>query len=156
MIDMKPKFITTNDFLNYWGIDLNAKLKGNSTGPNNAAEMFLKRIEDRLMTWVDANTFRLTPWDYYTDTYVYRNENEKKIADYKKDFWKKAILTQAFYVFKNSDIGLDSGYDPEKGIVAEKSALDEIEICRPAIDLLKSAGLYNHIVKNRFRYTTLS
>lgn len=156
MIDMKPKFVTPNDFLNYWGIDLNVKLRRGTTGPENVAESFLKRVEDRLMTWIDANTFRLTPWDYYTDNYVYGNENEAKLAKLRKDYWKKAILVQAMYVFKNSDIGLDSGYDPEKGIIAEKASLDEIEISRQAIDFIKNAGLYNHVVKNRFRYSTLS
>lgn len=156
MIDMKPDFVTPNDFLNYWGVDLNAKLRGNTPGPTNKAESFLKRIEDRLMAWIDSNTFRLTTWDYYKDNAEYRNEREAKKAKVQKDAWKKAILTQAMYVFKNSDIGMDSGYDPEKGIIADKRSLDDIEICRQAIDFLKVAGLYNHVVKNRFRYTSLS
>ena len=88
------------------------------------------------------------------DGYKYDTDREAQIAEMRKDKWKKAILTQTMYIIKNSEIGMDSGYDPEKGIVAKKAELDEIEICGEAIDLIKSAGLYNHVMKNRHRYTS--
>ena len=155
MIDMQPQFVSTEDFLNYWGIDLKAKLN-KGANPSNFADMFLRRIEDRLMTWIDATTFRITPWEYYKDDYVPKNELNKKAMDLSRDYWKKAILEQAMYVFKNSDIGQDSGYDPEKGIVAPEHDLQSIEICRPCIRFLIDAGLYNHVMKNRPRYTSFS
>ncbi len=154
MIDTQPQFVSPEDFLNYWSKDLNVLLRDNSN-ISNKADIFLKRVEDRLMSWIDANTFRLIPWDYYKDGYVYKSDNERKNAEILKDYWKKAILTQAMYIYRNSNIGMDSGYDPEKGMVATYSDLSAIEICRPTIDLIKQAGLYNHVVRNTFRHTTL-
>lgn len=153
MIDMQPQFVSAEDFLNYWGVDLRKELKGDGD-ESFKADRFLRKIEDRLMTWIDANTFRVTPWDYYKDDFVPKNDWQKKFVNEQKDYWRKAILTQAMYVFRNSDIGMDSGYDPEKGIIAPETDLQAIEICRPCIDYLKSAGLYNHVVKNRPRYTS--
>ena len=66
MIKMTPQFVTADDFLTYWGIDLRERLKGNNS---NKADIFLKRIEDRLMKWIDANTFRVFNWDTLKDDY---------------------------------------------------------------------------------------
>lgn len=155
MINMQPQFVSTDDFLNYWGIDLKEKLnKGSNL--SNFADMFLRRIEDRLMTWIDKNTFRVYTWDVYKDDYKSGNEYWQKCIDESKDYWKKAILEQAMYVFKNSDIAQDSGYDPEKGIVAPTEDLQAIEICRPCINYLIEAGLYNHVMKNNPRYTSFN
>lgn len=152
MIKMTPQFVSADDFLTYWGIDLRERLKGTNS---NKADIFLKRIEDRLMTWIDANTFRVFDWVTLKDDYDnYLNESHRKSAKETKEAWKKAILSQAMYVFKNSDLGFDSGYDPAKGIIAQHRDLEEIEICRPAIDFLKSVGLLNHVVKNTVRYTS--
>ena len=154
MIKMEPQFVSPEDFLNYWGVDLNSKLKSNSND-SNKANIFLKRVEDRLMSWIDANTFRIISWDILRGDYnKYRDDKEREIAEKQKDAWRLAILTQAMYIFKNSEIGLDSGYDPEKGIVAKKDDLSAIEICQSAIDYIKVAGLYNHVVTNRIRHTT--
>ena len=155
MIDMQPQFVSTEDFLNYWGMDLREKMnKGSNT--SNFADMFLRRIEDRLMTWIDANTFRVTPWECLKDDYIPKNEMYKKSLQRDRDYFKKALLEQAMYVIKNSDIGQDSGYDPEKGIVAPESDLQAIEICRPCINFLKEAGLFNHVMMNRPRYTSFN
>jgi len=152
MIDNKPQFVTPEDFLNYFDKDLNKILKSDNN--SNKADMFLKRIEDRLMSWIDANTFRNFDWAYLRDDYVHRFEFEKAPAHEKRQLWKKAILNQAMYVIKNGDIGLDSGYDIESGIVAKDRDLNAIEICRPSMDLMKQAGILNHVVKNRLRYTS--
>ena len=155
MIDMQPLFISTDDFLNYWGIDLKAKLNSGSNN-SNRADVFLRRVEDRLMAWVDSTTFRTIPWDYFKDDYVFKNDFVRKAMEESRDYWKKAILEQAMYVFKNSDIGQDSGYDPEKGMVAPPEDLQAIEICRPCIRFLIEACLYNHNIKNRPRYTSFN
>ena len=63
---MEPRFITPDDFENYWGLNLREKLKDNSNS-SNKANIFLKRIEDRMISWIDANTFRVTTWDNLTD-----------------------------------------------------------------------------------------
>ena len=137
MIRNEPRFVTPDDFENYWGENLNAKLKGDNY--SNKANIFLKIVEDRLLNWIDANTFRVTTWDALTD--------------YQLEQLQYAILTQAMYVFRNSDISLDSGYDPESGIIASKGVLNNLVVSQAALDFLKNAGLYNQRVTNRRRFT---
>ena len=155
MINVMPQFVTADDFYNYWGINLNERMKP-GTNVSNKTNIFLRSVEDRLMSWIDANTFRVYDWDYFKGKAEYLNDREKKIAEVRIDYWKKAILNQAMYVYRNSNIGLDSGYDPEKGVIASSVELQAIEICRPTIDLIKSAGLYNHVIKNVPRYTSFN
>lgn len=155
MLSTTPQFVRPEDFLNYYGINLNERLKSNAN-ISNKADTFLKRIEDRLMSWVDANSFRDFHWEELRNDYQETDEYRQRFKKEQKELWQKAILAQAMYVFRNSEIGFDSGYDPGKGIIAEKQTLDEIEICRIAIDFLKEAGILNHVVKNRLRYTSFS
>ena len=136
---MEPKFISSDDFYNYWGIDLIEKLKNNGN-PSNKANIFLRRIENNLMAWIDANTFRNVGWEY--------------LSEFQLENFKYALLEQAMYVYRNTDISLDSGYDPEKGIIAERGTLDNLIVCTPALNFLKIAGLYNLNVTNRMRYTS--
>lgn len=132
-------FVSPQDFKNYWGVDLNFVLKESNTElDSNKANMFLMRVEDRLMAWLDANTFRTYLWD--------------EIEGEDKEAMQKAILIQAMYIFRNSDLSTDSGYDPQRGVVIPKKDLQAIEICDAAIDVLKSSGLYSRVMKNRRRY----
>ena len=140
MLRTEPKYVSADDFENYWGVNLNAKLKGDNY--SNKADMFLLRIENRLMNWLDANSFRVYRWDELTEEQL-----EK---------FQMAILEQAMYVFKNSDLALDSGYDPDSGIIADYEKINSIAICQPTIDLLKSAGLFNLRIYNRRRFTTFN
>ena len=66
-----------------------------------------------------------------------------------------AILNQAMYVYRNGDISLDSGYDPDKGIVAPREKLAALEITPAAINYLKVSGLLNKTIKNRRRFTRM-
>ena len=68
-----------------------------------------------------------------------------------KDAFKEAIILQAMYTYKNGDIGMDSGYDAERGIVARRAELVELSVCQDAIDILSNAGLFNLVMKNRPR-----
>lgn len=133
----KPKFVTVDDFNNYWGKNLRALLSSNDN-VSNQAETFLARVEDRLMNWIDNNTFRRLR---YEDLTQYQLEN-----------FKKAILTQAMYTYKNGDLGLDSGYDMERGKIINREELVELEVCQAAINYLSNAGLFNLTLKNRRRY----
>lgn len=135
----EPKFVTPMDFYNYHGIDLNAMLKVNNN-VSNKANIFLMQIESRIMSWIDSHTFRNIRW-------------EELEGDRLENF-QKAILTQAMYVYRNSDIAMDSGYDPEKGIIAAREELEKIEISRATIDFLVAAGLFNLNIENRFRKIT--
>lgn len=132
-------FVTPADFKNYWGLDLESELKEDGSElDSNRADSFLMRIEDRLLSWVDANTWRNRRWEC--------------ISQNQKEHLQKAILLQAMYVFRNSDLSMDSGYDPQRGKIAEKKDLQMIEICDPAIDELKTCGLYNHVMSNHWRW----
>ena len=130
MINTEPKFISPADFLNYWGLDLNAALKSDNN-ISNKANSFLKLIEDRMMSWIDSNSFRNTDW------------NEIWEYDHMLECFQKALLTQAMYVYRNSDIALDSGYDPDTGFVAKKEELQSIVICEAALNYLREGGLFN-------------
>lgn len=134
----QPKFVSVDDFKNYWGMDLRNILRSDDN-ESNQAERFLARVEDRLMNWIDNNTFRRLKYE------------NLKANPRQYENWQKAILTQAMYMYKNGDLGLDSGYDSEKGIVTPRSDLVELEVCQAAIDYLSNAGLFNLNVKNRPR-----
>ncbi len=134
----KPRFVTVDDFKNYWGIDLRNVLRSNDN-ESNQADQFLARVEDRLMNWIDNNTFRRIKYE------------DLKLNPRQYENWQKAILTQAMYMFKNGDLGMDSGYDSEKGIITTRGDLVQLEVCQAAIDYLSNAGLFNLVVKNRPR-----
>lgn len=134
----KPKFVTVDDFYNYWGQDLRNLLDGMGENPSKAAEIFLARIEDRLMNWIDNNTFRRIGYE--------------ELNPFQLENFKKAILTQAMYMWRNGDLGIDSGYDAERGKVIDRKELVEIEVCQAAIDYLSNAGLFNLVMKTRRRY----
>ena len=133
----QPKFVTVDDFYNYWGKDLRNMLDC-SNNPSKEAESFLARVEDRLMNWIDNNTFRRIR---YEDLRNNQLEN-----------FKKAILTQAMYTWRNGDLAMDSGYDAERGVIIEQSKLSGLEVCQAAINYLSNAGLFNLVIKNRPRY----
>ena len=136
MISNGPKFITIDEFNNYWSVNLNEMLR-TSANPSNQAELFLARVENRLMSYIDNNTFR---------RYRYEDLQGKQLSAF-----KEAIILQAMYVYKNGDLGMDSGYDTERGMVAKRSDLVELSVCQDAIDILSNAGLWNLTMKNKPR-----
>lgn len=135
----KPRFVDENDFFNYFGMDLKGalKLKDNES---NAANLFLMQIEDKLLARIDATSFRVYKWD------------RSYLSEFQLESLQKAILLQAEYIIRNSDLFSDSGYDLERGEVIPYEKLQNIAICRSSIDLLKNCGLFNQVVKNRNRY----
>ena len=137
-MEFKPKFVTVDDFNNYWGTDLRSILRGGSN-PSNSAEAFLMRVENRLMAWIDNNTFRRIKYE--------------QIHGKQHDSFKEAILLQAMYLYKNGDLGMESGYDQEKGVVTERSKLTTLTVAQDAIDALANAGLFNLTIKNLPRHT---
>lgn len=132
----KPNFVSVDDYNNYWGEDLRSMLKPNSN-VSNQAESFLYRAERRLMVWINTNCFRHT--------------NYNKLSKVQLESLKEAILIQAKYMFKNGDLGLDSGYDQERGKVVEQAELNAISVSQAAIDVLISGGLFSMVMKNRPR-----
>ena len=136
MIEFKPKYVTVDDFNNYHNMNLRDMLL--SYGNDSyAAEKFLFKVETQLLNWIDNVTFRRKNW------------NQLNAKQYQN--LQLAILEQAMYVFKNGDISLDSGYNPEQGIIAQRGQLNRLRVSQAAIDYLSNAGLYNLVVKNRPR-----
>lgn len=135
----EPRFVNPDDFFNYFGLNLNSalKIKDNTS---NAANLFLMHIEDKLLERIDAESFRIYKWD--------RND----LSAYQLENLQKAILIQAEYIIRNSDIFSDSGYDLERGEVISYEKLQKIAICRTSIDLLKNCGLFNQVIRNRPRF----
>ncbi len=134
---MKPQFIDSNMFLEYTGTDLYAALK-DTDNPSAKVDSFLARVEIRVKSWVDKNTFRVREWNCLTN--------------YQLGKFRLALLEQAYYMYRNGDIAQDSGYDQEKGLVVDNHAKQEIIICQPCIDFLIQAGLFNSTIKNRRRF----
>lgn len=132
-----PRFVTPSDFNNYIGESLNSKLQID-TNNNQLANLFLLRIEDRLLTRIDVTSFRVHDWD--------------NLTNFQKESLQKAILEQADYILRNSDLFTDSGYDLDKGKVISSKELYEIEICRISKDYLLACGILNYNIQNRRRY----
>lgn len=127
---LQTKYITPNEFQEYFGIDLCAALK---TETNAIA--FIKRIEDRLATFVDANFNRNIDKLY------------PEFSDYQKEHYKLALLEQCIYVFKNSDLSVDSGYDPDKGEIEDINKLRGRVIAPNCKENLILCGIWNRAVK---------
>ena len=124
------QYITPDDFQQYFGIDLGAQLKG-TANPSDKAYAFLKRIEDRMEAYLNAHFFKNISVEW------------SKMSLYQKDKYRLALLEQAIYVFKNGDISVDSGYDPEEGIKISRHAISEITLAPNAIDNLRLSGLWS-------------
>lgn len=127
---LQTKYITKDEFEEYFGINLSSELGGDME-----AIRFIKRIEDRLATFVDSNFNCNIDMKYPCFT------------DYQKYHYKLALLEQCIYIFKNGDISVDSGYDPEKGEVAAKPGV-KYAIAPNCKDNLRLCGIWNRNVPN--------
>ena len=125
---LQTKYITLDEFQEYFNIDLRAAF-----GTQEKAQAFLKRIEDRLATFVDSK---------------FNTNIDRKypcFTDYQKKHYKLALLEQCIYVFKNGDISVDSGYDPEKGEIAKTEKYAIAPNCK---DNLRLCGIWNRNIPN--------
>ena len=130
---LQTRYITPDDFLEYTGIDLGAKLKGDAN-PSDKALAFLNRVEVRMEAFLNANFFkRITDeWPCFTD--------------YQKLHYKYALLEQALYVFRNGDISIDSGYEPDEGMKISLKDKKDIILAPNAQDQLQLCGLWTRKV----------
>ena len=133
---LQTKYITTDEFKEYFGIDLREELHDDSNSSNKDIA-FLKRIEDRIETFVNANFYRNVSYEY------------PKFTEYQKKHYKRALLEQAIYVLKNGDISEDSGYDPERGEVIDRSKLKKISIAENCKQELILCGLWCRKIRNK-------
>lgn len=127
-MQLKTKYITLDEFKEYFGIDLIQAFKTDTN-----AMAFLKRIEDRLATFCDSNFNANIDRKYPCFT------------DYQKYHYKLALLEQAIYIFRNGDISVDSGYDPEKGEIARTEKYAIAPNCK---DNLRLCGIWNRNIPN--------
>lgn len=135
-MEIKTKYITPDDFTQYFGIDLDLELKS-SANPSDTAEAFLLRIENRIATYLDAQFYRQVDEEY------------PEFTDYQKEHYSLALLEQAIYVFKNGDISQDSGYDYERGEITSNNVLTEKTIAPNCKRELLLCGLWCRKVKGR-------
>lgn len=131
--------VTPDDFNNLFGANL-ANLLRESANDSNYPNVFLRLVQDALMDWCDDHGFRR----------VHFNE----LQGMQLTYFQKAVLYQAYYVIKNGSVGLglDSGYDAEKGVVIDAVNLDRIGVPQRVVTLLHKSGLFNLKMKNRPRY----
>lgn len=137
-MDLKTKYISKEDFKQYFGIDLEAELKANDN-PSDEADAFLKRVENRMSAFLNANFYKDIDKDFTNFT------------NYQKEHYKLALLEQAYYVLTQGDISVDSGYDIDNGIRASRHEIDRIKISSNAREELILCGLWNRKIKNRGR-----
>lgn len=126
---MKTRYVSLDDLNGYAGIDLAAEL-----GSQEKAEAFLFRIEARMESFLEARLHQSISrrWPAFTDN--------------QKLHYKFALLEQAIYIFRNGDISVDSGYDPERGETADETTLLERAIARNAKQELILAGVWSYKV----------
>ncbi len=135
---LEPKFITVDDYNNYHGENLREILRSHGGNDSYEAERFLAETELKLMAWIDRHTCRRL-------RYCDLNPRQKY-------FWQLALVTQAKYRILNGDLGLDSGYDQERGEIIDSKRLENLKVSDDVIDYLSNSGLFNLTVKNLPRY----
>lgn len=137
-MDLQTRNITLDEFRDWAGIDLQAQMRGDDN-PSATAQAFLNRETYRLESFIDSAFYRKVSQEYPTFT------------DYQKEHYKHALLEQVLYVFKNSDISVDSGYDPDKGVIASSGQLSERTIAPNARRELMLCGLWCREIRNHGR-----
>lgn len=133
-MEIRTKYITPDDFKDYFGIDLEAEMK-DSGNPSNTAIAFIKRVEDRLASFIDSKFFRNVDREY------------PNFTDYQKEHYALALLEQALYVYRNGDISVDSFLDYENGEKASNDTIDKKKIAPNCRENLLLCGLWCRIVK---------
>lgn len=130
--------VTPGDFKNMFSQDLNHILKG-SDNDSNFPYVFLRMIQEFLIDWCDDNGFRRVRFE--------------DLNGMQLEYFQKAVLYQAYYAIKNGAValGLDSGYDAEKGIVIGAEDLQRIGVPSRVVTLLHKSGLFNLKMRNRPR-----
>lgn len=134
-MNIVTQYITPDDFQQYFGIDLGARLKGDAN-PSDKAFAFLKRIEDRMEAYLNAHFFKNIRVEY------------TRMSDFQKEKYRLALLEQAIYVFKNGDISVDSGYDPDEGIKISSHARNELILAPNAKDNLRLSGIWTGFINS--------
>ena len=120
-------FCEPEDFKNVWGIDLFAVMRDDGITP----DQFLARVERQIKQFIDQVGFRTWDWGSVENYWPWR------------EAMQMAILEQAYYLYRNTDIATDAGYDPDKGMVADPNVMKKVTICNGAYQYLHDAGMLN-------------
>lgn len=130
------RWITADDFYRFTGIDLSLNLRGEDN-ESNKVEIFLSRIE------IDVET--------YLNGEFGRKINFSKLSSYQQQQFKLGLLYQAEWEYNNGRLSKDSGYDPEKGIIAPHGKIEDIIISPQAKNCFKNCGLLStHLRSSRY------
>jgi len=138
-MEFKTRYITADEFKQYFGIDLQIELP-NGDNESGKVAAYLARIENRLEAWINANYF-------YNVTRFWETLNDNQ-----KEQYKYALLEQAYYVLRMGDISVDSGYDKERGIIAGRSTINELSVAPNAMLHLENGGFLNTRIVKRGGY----
>lgn len=130
--------VTPDDFKNKFGKDLNKILKSEDND-SNYPYIFLNMVQEFLMDWCDGNGFRRVRFE--------------DLQGPQLEAFKNAVLYQTYYAWRNgaAALGLDSGYDAEKGIVISADDLHRVGVPERVVTLLHNSGLFNLKMRNRPR-----
>lgn len=137
-MELKTKYITEEDFKDFFGIDLASSFKEDDN-PSNQVDAFLRRIEIRIEAYLNANFYRNIESEF------------PEFTNYQKEHFRYALLEQAMYVLKNGDISVDSGYDQDEGIKATRTQLRELSISQNCKEQLILCGLWCRKINTRAR-----
>lgn len=124
MIEIKTRFIKKEEFEQYTGINLDNMLADHN------ADRFIMRVENDLDNYLHGRIGKNVTWLL------------PHLNNWQKDLFKKAVIEQVYYVFRNGDIYVDSGYNPDTGKVADRKYLSSIVVAPKTIDYLKRAGIW--------------
>lgn len=122
---IQTKYITKDEFEEYFGINLSSEL-----GTDLKAIGFLKRIENRISAYINAQFYRDVEREY------------PEFTDYQKEHYKLALLEQAIYIFRNGDVSVDSGYEPDKGEIVSRATIERLTIAPNCKNELILCGLW--------------
>ena len=137
-MELKTKYITKEDFKLYFGIDLEVEMRDDDN-PSNKVDAFIKRWEDRVASYCNANFYRNIDTEF------------PKFTDYQKEHYKLALLEQCYYAFTQGDLSVDSGYSVDEGIKADRTYLHKIKIADNTKEELILCGIWCRHIKNRGR-----
>lgn len=138
-ISIPTLVVTPDDFKNMFGKDLKNLLRS-SDNDSNYPTIYLQMVQTFLLDWCDDHGFRRL--------------NLNNLSETQLEYFQKAVLYQAYYAWRNGAIalGLDTGYDAEKGIIINATDLERVEVPSRVITMLHKSGLFNLKMKNRARF----
>lgn len=130
IINIKSRFVDKDEFLLYTGINLDEQLQDDDN-ISNKVESFIYRETRRFESFINAVLHINIPNQYAL------------VSDYQKEQYKLALLEQLLYVFKNGNIGVDSGYNFESGVIASNKEMQSKYLSPLAKNYLINAGIYS-------------